>query len=51
VIALEHLIESLPLWSKLSMIKSAYLGMSVFGGYFEEDFSENTVPFFERILG
>ncbi len=32
------------------MIKSAYLDTSVFGGYFDEEFSENTVPFFERIL-
>jgi predicted nucleic acid-binding protein len=32
------------------MIKSAYLDTSVFGGYFDEEFSDNTVPFFERIL-
>lgn len=33
------------------MIKSAYLDTSVFGGYFDEEFSENTIPFFERIIG
>jgi len=32
------------------MIKSAYLDTSVFGGYFDEEFSSNTVPFFERIF-
>lgn len=32
------------------MIKSAYLDTSVFGGYFDEEFSENTIPFFERII-
>jgi len=32
------------------MIKSVYLDTSVFGGYFDEEFSFNTVPFFERIL-
>ena len=31
------------------MIKSAYLDTSVFGGYFDEEFSDNTIPFFERI--
>lgn len=31
------------------MIKSAYLDTSVFGGYFDEEFSEPTVRFFERI--
>ncbi len=31
------------------MIKSAYLDTSVFGGYFDEEFSADTVPFFERI--
>lgn len=31
------------------MIKSAYLDTSVFGGYFDEEFSEDTSPFFERI--
>ena len=31
------------------MIKSAYLDTSVFGGYFDEEFSQNTIPFFERI--
>ncbi len=31
------------------MIKSAYLDTSVFGGYFDEEFSEDTIPFFERI--
>jgi len=32
------------------MINSAYLDTSVFGGYFDEEFSDNTVPFFERIF-
>ncbi|MCK5279681.1 MAG: hypothetical protein KAK04_14105 [Cyclobacteriaceae bacterium] len=32
------------------MIKSVYLDTSVFGGYFDEEFSENTIPFFERLL-
>lgn len=32
------------------MIKSAYLDTSVFGGYFDEEFSEDTIPFFERII-
>jgi predicted nucleic acid-binding protein len=32
------------------MIKSAYLDTSVFGGYFDEEFSEATVSFFERII-
>lgn len=31
------------------MIKSAYLDTSVFGGYFDAEFSADTVPFFERI--
>ncbi|MGM0581689.1 MAG: PIN domain protein [Bacteroidota bacterium] len=31
------------------MIKSAYLDTSVFGGYFDEEFSEDTIPFFDRI--
>lgn len=32
------------------MIKSVYLDTSVFGGYFDEEFSKNTVPFFDRIV-
>lgn len=32
------------------MIKSAYLDTSVFGGYFDDEFSADTVPFFERIV-
>jgi predicted nucleic acid-binding protein len=32
------------------MIKSAYLDTSVFGGYFDEEFSEPTVSFFDRII-
>lgn len=32
------------------MIKSVYLDTSVFGGYFDEEFSDNTVPFFKRII-
>lgn len=31
------------------MIRSAYLDTSVYGGYFDEEFSDNTVPFFERV--
>lgn len=31
------------------MIKSAYLDTSVFGGYFDEEFSDDTIPFFDRI--
>lgn len=31
------------------MIKSAYLDTSVFGGFFDEEFSRDTIPFFERI--
>lgn len=27
-----------------------YLDTSVFGGYFDEEFEEYTVPFFERIF-
>lgn len=34
----------------LNMIKSAYLDTSVFGGYFDEEFSESTVSLFERII-
>ena len=32
------------------MIRTAYLDTSVFGGFFDEEFSDNTVPFFERII-
>ena len=32
------------------MIKSAYLDTSVFGGYYDDEFSANTIPFFERII-
>ncbi len=32
------------------MIKSAYLDTSVFGGYYDEEFSSDTIPFFERIF-
>lgn len=32
------------------MIKSVYLDTSVFGGYFDEEFSKNTIPFFDRIV-
>jgi predicted nucleic acid-binding protein len=31
------------------MIKSMYLDTSVYGGYFDEEFSENTIPFFDKI--
>ena len=33
-----------------SMIKSTYLDTSVYGGYFDEEFSVDTIPFFDRIL-
>lgn len=32
------------------MIKSVYLDTSIFGGYFEHEFSASTVEFFDRIL-
>ncbi|MFT7035560.1 MAG: putative nucleic acid-binding protein [Cyclobacteriaceae bacterium] len=32
------------------MIKSAYLDTSVFGGYFDKEFSKPTVNFFDRII-
>lgn len=32
------------------MIKSVYLDTSVFGGFFDKEFSANTIPFFERII-
>ncbi|MCA1752369.1 MAG: PIN domain protein [Cryomorphaceae bacterium] len=32
------------------MIKSAYLDTSVFGGYYDVEFSANTIPFFDRVL-
>lgn len=32
------------------MIQSVYLDTSVFGGYFDTEFSITTVQFFERIL-
>ncbi len=32
------------------MIKSVYLDTSIFGGYFEHEFSESTVDFFDRII-
>jgi len=31
------------------MIKSVYLDTSVFGGYYDDEFSADTIPFFERI--
>ena len=31
------------------MIKSVYLDTSVFGGYYDNEFSADTIPFFERI--
>ena len=31
------------------MIKSAYLDTSVFGGYYDDEFSEPTIRFFDRI--
>ena len=31
------------------MIKSVYLDTSVFGGYYDHEFSADTIPFFERI--
>ncbi|MBN2681116.1 MAG: PIN domain-containing protein [Bacteroidales bacterium] len=32
------------------MKPSIYIDTSVFGGYFDEEFSENTIPLFERIM-
>lgn len=32
------------------MIKRIYIDTSVFGGYFDEEFKEETKPFFEKIL-
>jgi len=32
------------------MIKRVYIDTSVFGGYFDKEFSKETKPFFERIL-
>ena len=32
------------------MIKSIYLDTSVFGAYFDEEFSPDTVPFFKHII-
>lgn len=32
------------------MVKSVYLDTSVFGGYFDEEFSTTTVRFFDRII-
>lgn len=32
------------------MIKSIYLDTSVFGGYFDEEFSADTIPLFDRIF-
>lgn len=32
------------------MIKRIYIDTSVFGGYFDKEFDEETKPFFERIL-
>lgn len=31
------------------VIRSVYLDTSVFGGYFDEQFSADTIPFFERL--
>lgn len=32
------------------MINSLYLDTSVFGGYFDEEFSKSTITLFDRIL-
>ena len=32
------------------MIKKIYLDTSVFGGYFDKEFSEDTIPFFEKLI-
>jgi len=32
------------------MIKKIYIDTSVFGGYFDTEFSEETIPFFEKLV-
>lgn len=32
------------------MIKRIYIDTSVFGGYFDKEFSEDTIPFFEKLI-
>lgn len=32
------------------MIKMIYIDTSVFGGYFDTEFSEDTIPFFEKLV-
>ena len=32
------------------MFKRVYIDTSVFGGYFDKEFSEDTIPFFEKII-
>jgi predicted nucleic acid-binding protein len=32
------------------MIKRIYIDTSVFGGYFDKEFAQETIPFFEKIL-
>ncbi|MCF6298216.1 MAG: PIN domain-containing protein [Flavobacteriaceae bacterium] len=32
------------------MIKKIYIDTSVFGGYFDIEFSEDTIPFFEKLI-
>ena len=32
------------------MISSVYLDTSVFGGYFDKEFSDKTIPFFHRLI-
>ena len=32
------------------MIKKIYIDTSVFGGYFDKEFSEDTIPFFKKII-
>ena len=32
------------------MIKKIYIDTSVFGGYFDTEFSEETIPFFEKLI-
>ncbi len=31
-------------------IKRIYIDTSVFGGYFDKEFSKDTIPFFEKLI-
>jgi len=32
------------------MIKKIYIDTSVFGGYFDSEFNEETIPFFKELI-